>query len=152
MWFYVCWRNWNVNLTQICQNRMLDDLISSSNKSLESSLYVLPRSLPISWSSFTGYLGHICFSIWQLTKSTHTCVRECGGVRACVCFREWWSEVYVNVHTNSIPCSQTLMLNKYQTESDTDMANQKCIIVSKANRLKVTKYFGSELYWGRKLD
>lgn len=59
-----------------------------------------------------------------------------------VCVSEKMSEV--NVHTNSIAHSQTLMLSKYQTESDKDMTNQKHIIVSKANRLKVTKYFGSE--------
>lgn len=115
-------------------------------KSLETSLYVLLRSLPVSSLSFTGCLGHICFSIWQLTKSALICVGEREGVRACVCFGERWSEVYVNVHTDSVAHSQTLMLNKYQTESDKGMTNQKRVIVSKASRLKVTKYFGSEPY------
>lgn len=55
---------------------MLDDLISSSNKSLETSLYVLLGSLPIFLSSFTGCLGHICFSVWQLTKSVRVHVWE----------------------------------------------------------------------------
>lgn len=43
------------------------------------------------------------------------------------------------------------MLNKYQTESHKDMTNQKRIIVSKANGLKATKYFGSEPYWGNQI-
>lgn len=123
---------------------MLDDLISSPNKSFETCLYVLLGSLLISLSSSTRCLGHICFSIRQLTKSAHLCAR--GGVRECVCYREWWSEVNVDVHTGSVPHSQTLLLNKYHTESDKGMTNQKHIIVSKANRLKVTKYFGTVPY------
>lgn len=58
---------------------MLDDLTSSSNKSLETFLYVLLGSLPI-LSSFTGCLRHTCFFVWQLAKSVHVCVWECGGV------------------------------------------------------------------------
>ena len=98
-----------------------------------------------------GVLDIRQFSVWQLTKSSLVCVGERGGARASVHFGEWRSGLYGSVHTNSIPHAQTLVLNKYQTESDKDMTNQKRIIVSKANRLKVTKYFGSEPCWGNQM-
>lgn len=70
---------------------MLDDLISSSNKSLETSIYVLLESLAISLSSFTGCLGHISFSIWQLSKSALVCVCEHGGgLDVCVLECDAW--------------------------------------------------------------
>jgi len=87
---------------------MLDDLISSSNKSLETSLYVLLGSLPISLSSFTGCLGHT--TIFRMAIN-EIFPRLCGGAwgSPCQCaFRGMTvGAVWECAHKQHTPCPNT---------------------------------------------
>lgn len=59
MGFYVRSWNWIVNLTQMLQNRVLDELVCASYESLETSFPVSLANVPFPIRA--EYLGSVCF-------------------------------------------------------------------------------------------
>lgn len=144
MRFYVCCWNWNVILTQIRRNRMLDDLIFSSNKSLETIIYVLLQNLAshcLLSQLILVMFAFPCGSHLHLSSFWCVSMRETWGA-----FWRCWLEGFGSGHVHGEPHSVTRWTNSRMNQIR--LWQNRNIIVSKANRLKVTKYFGKEPCWG----